>query len=334
MSMFGWGLPSQTLQEKIDAERREREALELLVPDRMCHHDNRAVANDQLLAEVKQIQQANGIDDGFCFLYLIEAIWGFQFEWLPQLIGSCVASGDMRTTAYRMAAEVFLLNQPESIFGETIVGPMNLAPFAPYNYRMGRDAAGINGSSDGSLCLPHIKGKMKYGHLPCSTPGLVSDAFPEPQDMPLYRRWGAGNTLASQYHSVASQYVLEESENVKTVDTGITLINQFKPQNNCSGFAFKKRGPIPGWKLADGSQVDLWTIDPANSWQHNMSIIGYVTVKGTMYEIWENSWGKYHSNRRWFPISMDDAARVVARSERQSVGEMNLTNTGPAWPEE
>lgn len=329
---MGWGLPDEPETKWISAEQEALDTLAAAVPERLMRSAPKT-PNADLIAKVQKIQNDNGIESGFCFLYLAEAIFGAPLDWLRQLIGSCVASGDMRTTSYRMLAEVFLLNDPESLPGIDIDGTDSLAFFAPYNYRAGRREAGINGRSDGSLCLPHIRGKMKYGHLPCSTSGLRSDAFPEPQDTGLYKDWGADNRLLDQYADRGKKFQLLESEPIKSAqDFHDVCCDGYKPANICSMWSFEPDYQHPSWKDSQGNPV--WIFKRGRQpWAHNMSVIGCVMVGGKEFIIIENSWGNFHKGRKWFAIPASLFDTWVRDAQCQSVGEIDLADNGPAWPE-
>lgn len=328
---MGWGIPNEPVQKWLTAEKQTLDNIASVAPQRLMRNDPKP-RNQELMDKVYKIQEANGIEKGFCFIYLPQAIFGTQFDWLAQLIGSCVASGDMRTTAYRMLAEVFILNDPETLPGIDIEGTDSLAFFAPFSYRAGRKIAGINGNSDGSLCLPHIKGKMQYGHLPCSTLNLQSDRFPEPQSESLYRRWGANDTLLNQFAPAAAKFTLLESEPVKSASTAATLLDDhLKPMNICSMYGFAPDYQHPTWKDENGNPVWIWK--RSGQWAHNMSVVGHVWVNGKEYIIIENSWANYHKGRKWFAIPADLFNSWLRDAECQSVGEINMTDNAPAWPE-
>lgn len=332
---MGWGLQFQTTQQKLDDETRARDELAEIAPERLARHTAKQVFNQELLEKTKSLMQQDGIESGFSFLHLHKAIYGEFPSWRPQLIGSCVASGDKETTAARCLAEVFLFNQAESLPGSALTGENNLSFFAPFNYRAGRKLAGINGMGDGSLCMPHIRGKMQFGHLPCNTPGLQSDAFPEPQMQTSYKLWGANDQLLNQHADSAKKFVLLESEKVRTPQDMFTLHTEhFKPANICSDWAFKRGAKHPSWRLADGSPVYIWERDTRNQWAHNMSRMGYVVVSGARYAIIKNTWGPFHDGRDWFVISETTDEAWLRKAECQTVGDMALAGNPPAWPQE
>lgn len=328
---MGWGVKEWSEEKTHAEEQRVFDELAEAVPMRVRRHAPKE-PNAELLAKVKQIQQANGIDGGFCFLYLAEAVFGHQLQWLAQLIGSCVPSGDMRTTAYRMLAEVFLLNDPEELPGIDITGEDSLAFFAPYNYRAGRKIGGLNGG-DGSFCSAHIKGKMQYGHVPCSTSGLNADTLPEPQSTSSYRTWGNSNQLLEQFAPIGKKFPLIESEKLNLAgDAKTLLVEHYKPANICSSWGFAPSHKHPTWKLADGSAV--WIYKRSGSWAHNMSVIGCVEVNGDWMIVIENSWGmRAHKNGSWFAVPIELFHTWLRSADCQSVGEIDMTDNPPAWPE-
>ena len=329
MRKFGWGEEGRTIFQLFDDERRAFDSLANDAPGGLTRRRAKPVINVSLLAHVNRIQEENGIDSGFCFLFLYQAIFGTQPQWLPQLIGSCVASGDMRTTVYRMLAEIYLLNDPEHMPGHNTEGRNSMAFFAPFNYRAGRREAGIRGRRGGSLCVPHIRGKMKYGHLPCNTPGLESDTYPEPQRTATYTQWGRNNRMMDDFIKPASKFRLLESEPINHIDSQrTTILDHFKPANICSNWAFKPDYQHPTWRDEFGDPVWIFTRDTDDEWAHNMSIVGFVTVNDAEYVIIENSWGQIHKGRRWFCITADEYDSWVhyKKSVVQTVGEIDLAD--------
>ena len=329
---MGWGLSNYTSQQRHSEEKRAFDALAAVVPKRLMRQPAKRVINQTLLTQVQNDIKAAGFDGGFSFRFLYKAIMKNPPPWLAQLIGSCVASGDFRTTVYRMMAECFLLNDPEQLPGSEAAGTESFAFFAPFNYRAGRREAGINGNSDGSLCLPHIRGKMKFGHLPCNTPGLRSDTFPEPQNQRLYKEWGANNRLMDQYLEQAGKFKLLESEPVKDPESSHELIcEHFKPHNICSmwGFRSSQRMDVRG---PDGANLYQWTRG-REPWAHNMSVVGCLEYRGNRYYDIENSWSKFHNGNQDFLVEENEYGRWLRDAECQSVGEMDMADNAPAFPE-
>lgn len=307
----------------IEDEHRAFGELGNSLPEFVVRHTAKPVLNSELHDQTLLIQDENGIDDGFNFLHFCKAIFGEQLPWKKQLIGSCVASGDMRTTSYRMLAEVFLLNDPEKLPGIDIEGTDAFAPFAPFSYRAGRKRGNLN-SGDGSYCSVHIEGKMKDGILFCNS-GVESDTYPEPQSTSLYRKWGNSNSLLDKWKTKASEIKQLETEEVKTFnDIKELLTVHYKPCNICSNWGFAPSHQHPTWKLDDGSPV--WIYKRSGSWAHNMSVIGCVEVNDDWYAIIENSWGSTHKNGRWFVVTESTMNSWLRSASCLSVGEIDMAD--------
>lgn len=319
---MGWGHNNGLPTQWQDEENRAYDQLCEDMPKCTVRHEARE-PNQELIDKVKESMKQDGIEDGFSFLHLSKVIFNEELPWLRQLIGSCVASGDMRTTTYRMLAEVFLLNDTESMIGKSMAGRTAMAFYAPYNYRAGRKFAGINGRSDGSLCLPHIRGKMTYGHLPCSVTTLKSDRFPEPTNQSLYKDWGANDSLMNRFTDEGKKYLLTESEKVTSAeDAKVLLMEHFKPMNICSMYAFEPTST----RLDAGDSQGKYVLyrRSRQSWAHNMSIVAVLKINGKWYATVENSWGTTHSGRRYFIIELDLLDSWLRNANCHSVGDIDL----------
>lgn len=327
----GWGIANEPVEKWLTLEKKAYDEIAEVAPQYLARAKAKE-PNAELMSKIVDLQKQNGIDEGFCFLFLAHVVIGKFIPWLAQLIGSCVASGDARTTTYRGMTEVFLLNDPESLPGPDLSGTNAMSFFAPFNYRAGRREAGIDGYSDGSLCKPHIKGKMKYGHLPCSTPGLNSDAYPEPQRTGTYKDWGANNLLMDKFSDVARKFPLVNSEKIdKAEDAKVVINDLFQPLNICSAWSFVPDYQHPSWEI-DGQPVWIYKRG-RQPWYHNMSVVGFVRVAGKWYVIIENSWGKAHKNGTFFVIPAELFDSWLRSAECQSVGEIDLSDNPTPWPE-
>ena len=279
------------------------------------------------LAEIENLQKEDGIDGGCSLQHIEKYVFGDFLDWKAQIIGSCVASGGMRVIAHRTMWESFVLGDPEEIFGTKLVGTDNVASFAPYNYRAGRKIGGLNGG-DGSFCSAHIQGCQRYGILPCSTPGIQSDAFPEPQSSSTYRRYGNSNSFLDEFSEPARKFKLLETEKVRSASDAKTLIcEHYKPMMICSMWAFKPSGTHPSWKLEDGSPVVIYQRDRGTSWAHNMSVVACVEVSGNWYIIIKNSWGqRAHRNGDWFAIPIELFDSWLRDAECMTIGDIELVD--------
>jgi len=332
IGLNGWGTSDLTLDKIYTEEKKMFDVVAMNNPGLILPRAAREPNLDKIL-QVQKVMRDNGMEEGFWFGALEIAVFGSSLEWIEQLIGSCVASGGMRACASRMLAEVFLLNDPESLFGTSLIGPNNLAHFAPYSYRNGRKRAGLNGNGDGSYCSVHCEGLAEDGQLLCSTPGLgeYSDTFPEPQSASTYRKWGANDTLVNRFLAEGRKYKLLESPKIDSPDQAKDLLLAFKPFMVCSGWAFKPDYVHPTWKLADGSPVVIYKRDTSTSWAHNMTIWGWVRVGNRWYVVVLNSWPKNsHKNGRFFVIPIELYGEWVSRSEQQAIGEIDMAdNSSP-----
>ncbi len=332
---MGWGVKEETLDAKHRVEASLKDQLEDDAPFFASRHAAKTLNEDNWKL-VEAIQQQNNIESGFVASYLDKVLFNALLKWVAQIIGSCVASGWLRVVTRRMMTEVYLFDEPEEFFGTQLTTANNIAPYGPYAYRAGRKIAGINGRGDGSYCSAHTEGAMRYGILPCNAPGLTSDAFPEPQNSNTYRNWGAGDTFLNQFMAEAQKTKLLESARIKEVDVLIeTLQDEKKPCMICSGWAFRPDYVHSSWKFEDGNPVYIYRRDTGNSWAHNMSIIGYAKLhNGEEYFFIENSWGmNAHKNGDFFVIPRSVMEAWIRVAEVMSVGDVDMTNSGPAIEE-
>ena len=325
---MGWGVDSDSIKDKFN---KERKAFERLATNKSLGRRPAKTVNERALQLVLKHMDEDGIEGGFSCRHLERAIFKRFLPWKRQLIGSCVASGGMRAMTRRTLAEVFLLMQREELFGTEFTGTNNVAMFAPYSYRAGRSKAGINGNMDGSFCSAHIEGAMDWGMIPCWANGLDSDDFPEPQNTRLYKQWGASDSLMNKFKSVGEKFLLLESEKITDFDQHWSALEDFKPQMVCSDWAFKPKAKHPTWKLADGSPVWIYTRDRSTSWAHNMTLDGALIHRGDKFTCVDNSWGdNAHKNGSFFVIEAEEMARWIRDAEIQTIGEIDLTDSGGA----
>ena len=323
---MGWGVDSETIQNKHSYERMTFGRIAESLPQFVARKDPKQVVNKVIYDKLIDLTKANGAEDGVDLRGIEFVTFGGWQNWLAQLIGSCVASGAMRVLTRRTMIETFVFGQFQELLGTQLDGVKSFAPFGPYHYRGGRRIAGIN-SGDGSYCSVQIEAFQKYGFLPCSTPGLSSDAFPEPQDESLYRKWGnsSGNALMDAFKGIEKIFILNESEEVTDPDQFILLCTEhLKGAMICSDWAFRPDFQHDSWKLADGSPVWIYKRDTATSWAHNMSVIGAVKYKGQWYIIIENSWGKNaHKNGHYFVIPIEVFGKWLKDAECRTIGDLS-----------
>lgn len=320
---MGWGV-DDTREE---TEKRLAGVLEESAPELLMRRAPKEPRDAALIQRVRDGMEADGMTGGMHLRYIEPIVFGAFLVYLRQLIGSCVASTAFRLGVIRMLWESFALGDAEEIFGTKLIGQNNIAPFAPYHYRAGRMLGGLNGG-DGSFCSSQVEGLQKYGFLPCDTPGLVSDAYPEPQNTRTYREMGNSNSFLNKFAPHGRKHLLNESEPVKSADDARTLITEhFKPLAICSMWAFKPAQTHPTWKLADGTPVVIYQRDRSTSWGHSMSIVGFVDVDGKEFVIVLNSWGdRAHRNGDWFAIPAEVFAAWVRDADCRSYGDIEMTD--------
>jgi hypothetical protein len=325
---MGWWVDeSDDPRRTLYRERIHWDALAGKVPARCTRQSAKEVADPPLLTMLREKQKSQGMDDGVDLVLLLKMLFP-GFKWLRQLIGSCVASGGMRACTIRSVWEVVILGQPEETLGLDFTGQTdNINHFAPYSYRAGRKIGGINGG-DGSFCGAHIQGLMQDGFLPCDTSGLQSDAYPEPQSMSDYRRWGNSNSLLAEFRPAATKFDLLESERVTSADSLKELIGEhFKPMMVCSSWAFRPQNQHPTWKI-DGQPVWIYQRDRGTSWAHNMTIAACVQVGGQWYVKIVNSWGdNAHKNGDHFWIPIEVMAEWSRSAEVRTIGDLAQRDT-------
>jgi len=321
---MGWGESLMTEDARIVQEKKEFDILADTQPAMMQYREARQ-PNAEKIKLVKDLMLADGITGGFSCRHVEKAVFGNFLAWLAQIIGSCVASGGARAWTRRTLIEAFLLNDPEEIFGNKIVGIDNVSHFVPYSYRAGRSYSNIRG--DGSYCSIHIRGFKEYGALPCSTPGIDSDAMPEPQSARLYRSYGSSNSILTKFKDVASKFTLLESGKITSADQAKELLTiKMSPFMVCSNWAFEPDYTHATWKLSDGSPVVIYKRNRRTSWGHNMTIDGWVIlINGEEFVCVDNSWGqRAHKNGSFFFIPASLYASWIKDSEQMYIGDIDL----------
>ncbi len=97
---FGWGEETLSHQQIVSQEKSGREHLESVAP-MLCTARGERTMNDELLAKIKALMANDGMTGGLDVTYIQPIVFGGFFQWLKQLIGSCVGSGSMRMITNR-----------------------------------------------------------------------------------------------------------------------------------------------------------------------------------------------------------------------------------------
>lgn len=326
---MGWGPRNEIVSRIKEQEAREFDLIVKDNPKLLQERPAKDIKNTELWKTVQELMKADGIEDGFSFRYLEQAVWDKVFTWLKQLIGSCVGSGAMRAHCSRSMAEILLLGQGDEFLGTALPDQntiLSIAMFAPWAYGKGRELGNFDDMSDGSYCAVQARA-MGIGNLPCSAEGLgqYTDAFPEPQNTNTYRLWGSSNyrSIRKKFEEIAKQYPVTESVKIQnSEDCKRNLIEGFKPMLQCSDWGFGPAKKIPG--------SDLWVYTRTTSWAHNMTRQGYLKINGNWYVDIRNSWGEdAHKNGDFFLVSQDEDERWIKDSEVQTIGELTLPKSTP-----
>ena len=328
---MGWGFDSQTLQEKQYAEKKALEQLVAANPAMMYERPAKDFTQSAIYKKAIELQEEDGIEDGFSFRYLEQAVFQMVLIWLAQTIGSCVASGAMRAVFKRTLAQIMLEGDAYEFFGtdkpdQNSAG--SICSFAPYNYGEGRQLGNFDSGGDGSYCRVHIQSLMN-GILPCWATGLsqYTNQYPEPVDSEAtYRKWGDKQyrSVRANFKNIAADFKLTESIVVNSVDVSrVQLITHLKPQMVCSGWGFAPQSLIPGTKF--------WSYKRSGTWQHNMTRQGYLKIKGNWFVDVQNQWGmQAHKNGDYFLVPSEVDDQWVKDADIATIGELILPESRPS----
>lgn len=289
----GWGFSDESLADKERREHYGREILERDMPVAM-RAGPAADPMPEMLAKWNEFQKSKGRFPGSCDWSLLdEFCFNKKLNWLPQLIGSCVASNTFRGWVARAMYQIVLLGAAEEYLGRNEFADKNFSFYVPFSYGSARRRGNMRGG-DGLYCDVMATTLLKDGVLPCDTPKLLeilkatsnadTNDFPEPQSTSFYRAWGDWKYLddVKQY----ADYPLESCPFVTNVDELRTHLKAGSPCFFCSGIAIRKVGTHP-----DGFTIHAR--DPGNSWAHNMCFHGFFLASDgeEFFRFSNESWG-------------------------------------------
>lgn len=284
------------------AHERENKAIGALSEDMPVafRHRQAAQFRPKMLELFNAAQKEKGRGEGSCDWTLMdEMVEKKPLLWLPQIIGSCVASNTFRAWVIRMMIQIVMYGKAEDYLGRDEWGPNNYAPYVPWSYGNMRRRGGLR-SGDGGFCAPMGETLIKDGVLPCNTPKLLEllssrgldgpKDFPEPQGgdgTKLYREFGAWDHLDSL--KPYADYPCLEAPQVRSVDQLVELLKEGKPAFVCSMIAIHKVGTHK-----DGFAIHKQ--NHGNQWAHNMAFHGFFYASdGEMFIRFSNeSWGEKH----------------------------------------
>lgn len=280
-----------------------------------------------LEAKFKQIHEKHEIDydAGSRDLRLLtELVYGEVYEWLAQLIGSCVGSGGQRVWTFSSLWQVVCDGEPEELLGSTRLGQNTVAPFAPFSYGDGRRYGGLRGG-DGSFCSAQVKSYTNTGVIDCNLAqlhrivGSREQDYPETQDTRLYRQFGDWKYL-DDLKQYADFRVLEAVE-VTSANQSLELLKAGKPHMICSNWGFAPTNQKAGRFTVYRRQ---------GSWAHNMSIVGFIVINGRIYIIVLNSWGaNAHEDGSFFIIPVELFDDWLKQASCIAIGDIDLPPSQP-----
>lgn len=294
--VFGWTDGTVTETQAVLRERQGRERLENDMPV-VCRNFSKLHIEPTIEKSWNDFQKSKGRFDGsFDWSLLDEFVWGKPLLWLPQIIGSCVVSNNLRGWVIKMTQQIALSGEPYEYLGKNEFGPNNFSYYGPYTYGAARKRANMRGG-DGLYCEAIQESYIKDGVLPCNTPKLLEilnavgatrdKDFPEPQSAALYRAFGDWKYLdeLKQY----AGYTLAECPSVTSADQLWTILSECKPSFQCSMLAIKKVG-----EHKDGFPIHAR--NPNDQWAHNMCHHGgFIASNGDRFFRFSNeSWGQEH----------------------------------------
>lgn len=302
-------------EKTIEMDRRALATMAETAPSRFVAHGVGSY-DEAIHAQCLELGKADSIEEGWDMTWL-ETLCGVNLNDIaPQIIGSCVATSHIVLLATRALHEVVLLGRADELLGKDLSGRKSIAPFGPYSYRAGRKYAGISGRGDGSTCAGQIRGTMTYGFLPCDTPSLESDFFPEPKSTSLYRAWGANDSYLEKFADFGKSLDLVEAPEVRTVEQASELLQQFKPLQICSGWGFRPTGK----RLPNGDILH----SRSGSWAHSMQVQAICKMSdGNWYVKIRNQWGRtYHSGKPYFWVTIEEFAKWLRNSSTLAIGSL------------
>jgi hypothetical protein len=260
----GWGDGTLTEAEMVryETEYHERAAADMPVAYRSRPTTNRVLPGVQ--RRWSEAMERKGMRaDSMCLNTLEEITWGRKFDWLPQDIGSCVASNTFRVWVQRAIAQIAARGDGEEYLGTAEFGPPSIAFYAPQTYGMARKRANM------LRTLGADSAKM----------------LPEPIGRPsLYRAFGNWEHIESLRQFCDSR--LLASVKINSVDEHLEASKQMKTAFMCSMIAIRKTGTHK-----DG--FDVHGRNPNDRWAHNMGWSGHFYDRsGNLFFILNNtSWG-------------------------------------------
>lgn len=276
---MGWGEKKLAVAQNRLAEALSQEAL----PNVVVAGD--AIGAGAMLPTIEnKIRAQFKFDEGWSCLVAEQMVYGLAeliTLMITQNIGNCVGASHAALLASRIAHEILALGEAEEPLGQG-----NLAmPFIPYTYGVGRWVGNMLRGGDGSYCGAQIEGTMKYGFLPCFTPGLDGFDGTLPQcSAAVGRQFGKSKALLEEWSAKATEFDLLEAPKCTSADDAKELIvTKQVPLQICSGQGFV-------YDRFD-SKYGVHLYRPGGRWSHSMQLVACFAIKGQWFIVIRNQWG-------------------------------------------
>lgn len=323
-NLMGWG--NHRLS---DAQNRmvERDMMEAL-PNACLPRDCKG-ASAMLPQIEKMIRSKFKFDEGFDLSVVERIVYRLSDSetlMVKQNMGNCVGDSHCCDLASRIAYEVLAQGDAEEPLGVGLLG----IPFIPFSYGVGRWVGGMLGPGDGSYCGAQMEGTMKYGFLPCFTPGLDAYGGLPQSSSSVGRLFGKSKSEIEKWTKYAIQFDMAEAPVCRSADEAYDLIaNKRIPLQICSG-------TMPTyWKFDDTLGIPLYRMgEPAS---HSTQIVGAFKIKGRMLFHWRNQWGlDAHKGAPEIGIvggsgvlPAEELAKWLPRAECMGIGELKGLPSNP-----
>lgn len=311
----GWGDPELNVTQNLVRERATQEALPIVCAAA------KAQGRQMIPAIEAWLRGQFKFDAGWNFL-VAEALVYAVYLWFRQNIGNCVGASHCMLLATRIAHEILAEGDAEERLGE---GQLAM-PFVPFSYGVGRLVGGlIRSRGDGSFCGAQINATMKYGFLPCYTPGLqeyagTRDADQLPQGTSAAgRQFGGSQRLLEQWMPYAQAFDLVEAPKPENADEAWQLVaDAVSPLQICSGY-------LPGGLRNDAKYGPIYTVARKYG-GHSTQIISAFEYKGERFFVGRDQNGPQHPGsplfdfNKWCYVAPLDVLRQWWRRGVECIG--------------
>jgi hypothetical protein len=324
---MGWGVDTMQDDERLQKEQSIIKANQDHSPVFWSRRPSRMMPAglQQRLEDSHQKRNMSYADGSIDLRLITEIAFGELWQWMAQIIGSCVESGGNRAWTLSQLWQIVASGDPEEPLGKMRLGVDTVSHYGPLSYGLGRRRGGLR-RGDGSWCGVQVESYMQDGVLDCNTPqlhritGTSQQDFPEPQNGSLYRAFGSWQYLDDLLPYC--DYRLLEAVDVNDAQQSVELLRAFKPHMICSNWGF---GPT-------SRKINGYTVyRRQGSWAHNMTIAGVIVGEdGNIYIIVLNSWGpNAHRDGEIFVIPIELYSQWLRDASCIAIGDIDLPDSTP-----